>query len=424
MKKYLFIFSLSVFLIVFILAIKVFAVDQTKTAEFFVISSDSQISSATSSQFTVYIGDNLSGVANPVKSVYFTASGVYTGNGTIKFEIDSDAATAKTFTLPNVGTAPTPFEIIYKDDTNKINPISAGSYSYAFNITPSGVTISGLAAKANITHRFAPPSCPDGQSSNEKIKTTEHFVISSDSQISSATSSQFTVYIGDNLSGVANPVKSVYFTASGVYTGNGTIKFEIDSDAATAKTFTLPNVGTAPTPFEIIYKDDTNKINPISAGSYSYAFNITPSGVTISGLAAKATISHRYKPPTCGGGYPATGDLTSAVFDTGAEGAAYNSVMWKGNLGTGNTGKVRFQLAVSDIPDPGTWTYVGSDGTSCGISFWYDLPSHDTPKELKCFSDFNNKRYFRYKVQICSTDCSVGGSYTPQVDDVVVSWSP
>ena len=414
----------------FLTAISVLAVnDQVKTSEFFVGDSDVQITNQTVSKtFSIYIGDSLTGVTNPVKSTYFTVSGVYIGNGTLTFKIDNDAATEKIFTLPNVGTTPTPFEIIYKDDSNKINPTSAGSYNYTLNIiVPSGITISGLGAKITTTHRYAPATCPDGQPSNEKIKTAEFFVASFDSQISSATSSQFSIYIGDNLAGVTNPVKSAYFTVSGVYTGNGTLQLKIDSDDATAKTYTLPDVSATPTPFEIIYKDDSNKINPTSAGSYTYTLYITPSGVTISGLGAKVTISHRYKPPTCGGGFPATGELTSIVFDTGTEGAAYNSAYWKGTLGGSppNQGKVKFKLATSDSSG-GPWTYYGSDGTSCGASFWYDPGGADTPIEISCAPQYhNNQRYFRYKIQICSSsDCSTSGAYTPTVEDVVVSWSP
>ncbi len=418
---------------VFFAAINAFAADQIKTTDHFVAGFDSQISSATSSQFSVYIGDNLSGVTDPIKSVYFTVSGVYTGNGSLELKIDDTATTSKIFTMPAV-VAPTPFEIIYKDDSNKINPASAGNYSYTLNIIPTGITISGLGSKITVTDRYAPVSCPDGQTTNEKIKTTDHFVAGFDSQISSATSSQFSVYIGDNLSGVTDPIKSVYFTVSGVYTGNGSLELKIDDTATTSKIFTMPAV-VAPTPFEIIYKDDSNKINPASAGNYSYTLNIIPTGITISGLGSKATVSHRYKPPSCGTGYPATGELISPVFDTTGinDGPAYNSIMWKGALGgpSEDQGRVRFQIAASscangatDYPacSSGTWSFAG--GSTCGGSDWFEPAVQDSPTEIKCYSQFNNKRYFKYKVQICSNDCVTSGDYTPTVNDVVVSWSP
>ncbi|MBI5147853.1 MAG: hypothetical protein HZA37_01740 [Parcubacteria group bacterium] len=264
----------------------------------------------------------------------------------------------------------------------------------------------------------------------DQIKSTDTFITSGDGAVSSATSTSFTLYIGDNLSGVTNPIKSVYFAISGVYTGNsGTLKLDINGDASTAKTFTLPDVGSTPTPFEIMYKDDTNKINPASAGSYAYTLNTTPTNVTVYGLGAKMTETHRYKPPACGGAYPATGELISRIFDTGTDGAAYNSVMWKGALGgpSQNQGKARLKIATSDS-DGGPWNYRGPE-TTCSTnttsdSDWY-VAAADTPVEVGCYSYHNNKRYFRYQIQICSSsDCSTGGEYTPQVDDVIISWSP
>jgi len=412
---------LSVFLLLFNNS-KVKAVDQSRTEEFFVGAFTSQITTGTSSPFTIYIGNSLNGVTNPVKSAYFPVTGVYTGNGSLELKIDNDAATAKTFTLPNV-TSATAFEILYKDDSGKINPASAGEYNYTLNFNPSGVTISGLSARAKVTYQFAVTSCPDGSAANEKTKHQDYFAAAFTAQITTATSSSFSIYIGDNLTGVANPIKSLYFTVSGVYTGNGSLELKIDNDAATAKTFTLPSV-TSATAFEILYKDDSGKINPQSAGEYAYTLNFNPTGVNISGLAAKLSETHRYKPPSCGGGYPATGDLTSAVFDTTGEagGPAYNSVMWQGTLGNGTEGKVNFQLATSDS-ESGPWTsFYG--GSSCGTGDWYSA-APDTPIELGCFSQFNNKRYFKYKTRVCSSaDCTTLGSYTPQIDEVVVSWSP
>ncbi len=435
MKYINFLFIALSLILVPLMAIRVSAVDQIKSTEFFVSSYESQISSATSTDFQIYIGDNLAGVSSPVKSAYFTVSGVYTGNGSLELKINNDAASSKTFTLPDVGTTPTPFEIIYKDDSNKINPASAGTYSYTLNVVPSGITISGLGEKIEVTHRYVPPSCPDGQSANEKVKTTEFFVADSASQISSATSSQFSVYIGDNLAGVANPVKSVHFVVSGVYTSSPSpsLQLQIDSDAATSKTFNLPDVGSTPTPFEIIYKDDSNKINPASAGTYNYTLNVTPANITISGLGAKVAVSHRYKPPTCGG-YPATGELISPIFDTGVvNGASFNSISWKGQL---NGGKIRLQLATSNCSNgatnpstcnAGAWGPSGSDylGTDCTNAAYYEQTATDEPNEIKCYANHQNKRYFRYKLIICSSgDCSTAGAQTPQVDDVMINWSP
>ena len=122
---------------------------------------------------------------------------------------------------------------------------------------------------------------------------------------------------------------------------------------------------------------------------------------------------------------PPTGDLTSVTFDTGIADPAYNSIVWKGTLPA--TTRVRFRLAASDV-STGPWgdaDFIGSDGVSCGSAYWYEPGGADVPVELGCFSNFNNKRYFRYKVQLCSnSDCSTGGMQTPTVTDVIVNWSP
>jgi hypothetical protein len=97
--------------------------------------------------------------------------------------------------------------------------------------------------------------------------------------------------------------------------------------------------------------------------------------------------------------------------------------MWKGTLGgpSFNQGKVQFQFAASDS-ESGPWNFVGGNG--CGAGEWYDPGAASIPLEIQCFSQLNNKRYLKYKVRICSSDCTNGGDYTPTVNDIVVSWSP
>ncbi|HBB44137.1 MAG: hypothetical protein UW27_C0004G0003 [Parcubacteria group bacterium GW2011_GWA1_44_13] len=407
-----------------------YATDQMRTTEIQVADSASSVSTAQNYPFTLFIGDDLTDVTAPaMKSMSFVTSGVYTGSGTVTFTIDSDGATSKAYTLPNVGSTPTPFEIEYKDPSSKISPTSGGSYGYTLNFTPSGVTIYGLGIKMSETHRYKPPTCADGAPANQKVKSTESAIADSASSVSTAQNYPFTLFIGDDLTDVTAPaMKSMSFTTSGVYTGSGTVTFTIDSDGATSKAYTLPNVGSTPTPFEIEYKDPSSKISPTSGGSYGYTLNFTPSGVTIYGLGIKMSETHRYKPPTCGG-MPVLGDLTSAVFDStesAGHGAGYNSVMWKGTLGGpgSNEGKVRFQFSASDA-STGPWTYIGGD--TCASGDWFDAPTPGTPVELKgeaCQTAWNNKRYFRYKIRICSNNCTDAGTYTPTVNDVVVSWAP
>jgi len=136
-------------------------------------------------------------------------------------------------------------------------------------------------------------------------------------------------------------------------------------------------------------------------------------------------------------GLLATGTLISSVFDTTATSASigYNSIMWKGTLGTGGTGKVRFQLAASNCANgssndgtclPAGWSFLG--GITCGALDYFDTSGPESPVELKgtsCSLAWNNKRYFKYKVQLCSGDCSTtNGVTSPVVDDIIVNWSP
>ena len=122
-----------------------------------------------------------------------------------------------------------------------------------------------------------------------------------------------------------------------------------------------------------------------------------------------------------------SGNLISSVFDTTANSntIGYNSIMWKGTLGGSglNEGNVSFQLATSSSPS-GPWNFYG--GNTCGpLDFFSSSPN--TPIELKgndCFSAWNNKRYFRYQIKLCSNDCISQGSNTPTVDDIIVNWSP
>lgn len=135
-----------------------------------------------------------------------------------------------------------------------------------------------------------------------------------------------------------------------------------------------------------------------------------------SNLAPSKMVYTKYASATISG-YPASGTVISATYDTGlAGGAAYNSIVWQGAL---NGGKVRFQFGSSDT-DSG-WSYYGPD---CAIGTWYDT-SPNTSTEIGCPALHNNKRYFRYRAQLCSaSDCSSAGANTPRVDDVIVNWSP
>ncbi|MEI7741594.1 MAG: hypothetical protein WCJ29_03750 [bacterium] len=395
-----------------------------KTVTNFIYSSPTALSGTVNVPYSIYIGDDISAVVNPVKSGWFTSTGLYTGSGTVAYSINGNGASTKTFTLPNVGATPTRFTILYNDPSNTMNPSSSGTYNYTLNIVSSGVSMSGFGVELRLTYEFTLSSCPDGATANEKIKTVENYAYASPTQITGTVTTPVSIYIGEDISGITGPIKSAFFTITGIYTGSGTYAFTLNGDGASTKTFTFPNVGSTPTIFTLKYSDSTGIINPTTSGTYSYSLAMVPSGLTISGLGVLITYTYQHKPPSCGG-FPPTGEMESTTFDTTgvSDGPGYNSILWKGALGgpSQNVGHVRFQLAAS-ASSTGPWTYVG--GATCTVSDWFEPTGPDTPIELMCPSFYNNLRYFRYKVQLCSSDCTAVGLFTPQVDDVVVSWSP
>ncbi len=199
-----------------------------------------------------------------------------------------------------------------------------------------------------------------------------------------------------------------------------------------AKTFTLDSFG-KPNRFRILYTGIGTSTDAAllyclqqiiqSPGAYSFEFKADVSGADISALSAKAVVTYQFTPPTSGS-LPASGYVISSVIDTGVEkGAAYNSLMWKGNA---NNGKVRMQIATSDSIS-GPWN-ANTDfkGPSCagGANDVYPADLPETPVEIMCPNIHNNKRYFRYKVILCSDDCQNPGSNNPEVTDVIINWSP
>ncbi|MBI4281505.1 hypothetical protein HY625_01650, partial [Candidatus Uhrbacteria bacterium] len=128
------------------------------------------------------------------------------------------------------------------------------------------------------------------------------------------------------------------------------------------------------------------------------------------------------------GGYTTSGYFISTTFDTQqTNGVAYNTLVWKGSKPT-NT-NVKIQLATSNCSNgatnaptcnSGAWGATGSNylGSDCTSASFY-TPDANTAVEIKCYTNHNNKRYFKYKVTLETTDTAA----TPQVDDVVVNYS-
>ena len=120
--------------------------------------------------------------------------------------------------------------------------------------------------------------------------------------------------------------------------------------------------------------------------------------------------------------------LTSSILDTGVTaGAGFNSLLWQGNLGTG--GAVKFQIAFSDCAngatnyptcDTGTWTYYGLTSQVDYYEFVSPYPMNDDSVAFPTTGSASpqNKRYIRYKVNLSTS------STTPQIDDIIINWSP
>lgn len=254
-------------------------------------------------------------------------------------------------------------------------------------------------------------------------------------EVNGTSDNDFSFAIADPI----DEVRSAFIEIGGVAQpiANVNLDVKVDESASTPgaydKTYAI-NASGRPTSFKIIH-DVTDYFKQFvnSSGSYTRYLHLKTNN-NIYLLHAKLVITYTYIiPPTVAGEYRAKAELTSSVFDTGSEGAAYNSITWKGSQ---NAGKVRFQLATSECPNaetnppscttPGSWNFIG--GENCDSSSWYDVNADaptESPAEIKCFSNHNNKRYFRYKIQLCSaSNCLDSGNGHPEVQDVIISWSP
>ena len=130
-----------------------------------------------------------------------------------------------------------------------------------------------------------------------------------------------------------------------------------------------------------------------------------------------------------------SGYLISSIFDTGfANGVKINSISWQGAL-NGVTNYVRFQIASSNCSNGATnaptcssnvgWgsPKTGGDGALVGLdgtSSTYYSPSGPGVNYVIPTDEHNNKRYFRYKVELYKDP----SSSSPTVNDVVINWSP
>lgn len=270
------------------------------------------------------------------------------------------------------------------------------------------------------------------------------FEISNNSWTRLGSNSQFTLEVASTTSCSSGTYSAVPTVAGQVWVIATTTNLT-DSSATTNVSGGLTDNGTNFVSGQVKTTGNTTGAIALNGGDFTeieyavkatttavgqYCFRLTNNGVT-------TNFSYTsYAQVLLTIGLPATGSLDSAVFDTystsGAlQGPAYNSIMWKGSQ-NGSLGKVQFQLATSDCSNGegnyptcsmGTWGFVG--GATCDSLSYYDTTAADTPVEISCSpANHNNRRYFRYRIRICTLDCTSGGQASPIVDDVIVNWAP
>lgn len=320
------------------------------------------------------------------------------------------------------------FKIIhdaYAGGSGSLTDITAASTDYKYNLYVRGTAVGGKysidAASLKLTYQFS-------ASGSVFLKTNQFFVGVEAGQTPSGTaiSKNFSVSIGES-----NPVvKSVFIEVTGNIRGSGaanTMEVSVVKQGNPASYTSYPidlSATSSTSQFRLLYPVSSSVfLDADYPGTQNYTFYYRLTGSVTYLMAAKLIVTYRYGVS----GLPISGNLTSTVFDTSlvtgdytiSAGAAYNSLMWSGNLGGSPGGKVRLQLATSDSPT-GPWTYYGS---TCLSGSYYQL-APNTPVEIGCPTVHNNKRYFRYKITLCSNDCVTAGSFNPQVTDVYVNWSP
>ena len=276
------------------------------------------------------------------------------------------------------------------------------------------------------------------EETKQNSKTIKFFIFQSPSVLVSPapTSTDFSIFIGEQ--GPID-VKDAYIEIRGVtqISSSQTITADIKQQSGgesfptiRQKQFALDSTG-KPNYFKLLYngKDGsatstlTGFLDDIinNPGTYNFTFKIDISGADVSLLQARMVITYKFTPPSAGGAYYAYGEIVSPIFDTeAADGVEYNWIMASGTAPVGTA--IKAQLATSNSSSSDSFTFRGGD--NCNTTDYYSL-TLSQPKELKCFSYFNNLRYFQYKIKLCSSaDCSTAGSATPQAEKVIVNWSP
>ena len=402
----------------------VFAVDEIKTISYFVGQATGP-SSSVNWPFVFYIGDDIVST----KSAFFEISGTSGPTANLGIELGlagGSGSCVLTRTLDTSGRN-NEFRLLY-DVTSCINADAKGDYSRALTIALTGGSADTLSANFFLTYQHPPPA----NSGVTAMKTISFGADEGTAPASITAGSNgtlnFSFYIGDNITSL----KSAFFEINGISLSSpaSSLALALGGGNGTCPLSSVLDTGGRENQFSLLY-DVLSCINAPAKGSYSRSITLTPSNADVYIHSAKLTLTYEFTPPASGG-YPVSGTLISPTFDTGtANGSSFNWILWRGLL---NNGMIRLQLATSNCPNgetnapactTGGWgsgsNYLGPD---CTTSTFYTQAATELPQEINCPAAHNNKRYFRYKAILCSADCSSAGNATPQVDDIIVNWSP
>lgn len=301
-----------------------------------------------------------------------------------------------------------------------INPVSSSNWVIAdLNSLEAGFQLVGGGQEHRVTMMYAQVEY------NGEINTAKYHVAQKILPITSGSTinEQFSFYIADDL----DEVKSAYIEIKGLSLPINPLYLNVSVDDSGApyptgsprlKTYTIDATGRI-TPIKFLYDaTDYFKTFVTRPGNYQKYFNLKVTGDSVYVLGAKLIITYSWvKPPVTTGAYRQFGVLTSSTFDTGqTSGAAYNSIFWTGTKPAGT--KVKFQISAS-ANQAGPFNFIG--GATCDVNSWWE-PDSNVALEVKCYSQLNNKRYFRYKTRLESNSPTY--DQTPRVDDVVVNFSP
>lgn len=367
------------------------------------------------------------------------------GNHTLNIDVQQNATCPGT---PGAGsnytvagsTSPKPFKIIHDTHGGGSGPmanITASETVYAYAITVTGTGTGGVysldSVKAKITYT-------SNSSSSNQMKQTKFWVTQEVGVITSGSvaTKNFDVTILET----SPVIRAKFIEITGVLkrtTATATAEVSVvkqgNTPSYTTHNMDLSGTAGSITRFTLLYGIPAGVMPDADfPTTRNYQFDFRGTGFDVYVLQAKLMVTYKYAAGV--GLYRASGTLDSSVFDTGAaNGASFNSVAWNGTL---NGGAVQFQIATSDCSNgatnaptctTGSWTFYGDNGSGCASSLYYDLSgtiglSTGTPL-LSCAASINNKRYFKYRVKLCSaSNCTSATAFTPQVDDVIVNWSP